>query len=87
MLRFEWNALKVGDAVLVHDDSSIPFDLRAGVVCMVDTRRDRSNDVGIRVEPSGDLVRPRRHAVHRAPLDRWFECWRCEETQRLARTA
>lgn len=79
MLGFEWNALKPGDRVLVHDDRDPGFVLREGVVRFVQTRTGAPNDVAIaldRTEPS--ITRPRRQAVHSAPIERHFECWRCD---------
>lgn len=78
MLPFQWNALRRGDGVLVHDDSSTGLDLANGVVAIVETRRGRTNDVAIRVRTTGRLVRPRREAVHQVPIDQRFSCWRCD---------
>lgn len=77
MLRFEWNSLRTGDQVMVHDDLDPDLALHEGVVTLVETERRRANDVAIRIEHPGRLVvRPRRHAVHLLPLDR-RSCWRC----------
>lgn len=79
MLGFEWNALKPGDRVLVHDDRDPGLALHPGVVHLVQTRAGALNDVAIRLARTGpSVVRPRRQAVHGAPLDRHFECWRCD---------
>lgn len=78
MLAFQWNALKCGDPVLVHDDDSPGLDIHDGVVTIVETRRGGSNQVGIRIGATGKIVRPRRHAVHQLPPDRRFSCWRCD---------
>lgn len=79
MLAFQWNALRVGDPVLVHDDGDRALTLHAGVVELVQTRRAAANELAIRVDhdPSR-IVRPRRQAVHIAPIDRRFVCWRCD---------
>jgi hypothetical protein len=80
MLPFQWNALKVGDEVIVHDDRDSLLTLREGVVSIVDSCRASANDVGVRLH--GDdpaIIRPRRHAVHMVPLDRRFTCWRCDQ--------
>ena len=75
MLTFEWNSLRVGERVLVHDDDDPSLTLHEGVVRLVETRDGAANDVGIRVD--GKLRRVRRHAVHLLPLDR-RNCWRCD---------
>ncbi len=79
MLRLQWNALQVGDEVLVHDDADISLRLQRGTVTMVQTAH-RSNDVGVRVTgQSGQVrvVRPSRLSVHLDPRDTTEECWRC----------
>ncbi len=48
MLRFEWNALRTGDHVLVHDPRTAEMTLTGGVVTGVDTKKS-ANVVGIRV--------------------------------------
>ena len=75
MLTFEWNALGVGDHVVVHDDRDPGLTLHDGVVRIVEARRGVANDVRIRVD--GAVRRVRRHAVHMLPLDR-RDCWRCD---------
>ena len=80
MLRLQWNALKVGDRVLVHDDADISLRLQPGMVAMVQTAH-RSNDVGVRVTGrSGQVgvVRPTRLSVHLDPRDVSEACWRCD---------
>ena len=76
MLTFRWNALRTGDRVLVHDDNSAGLDTNEGVVAIVQPRRASTNDVAIRADPTGRVVRLRRRAVHQLPLDRRFTCWR-----------
>jgi hypothetical protein len=87
MLAFQWDALKVGDHVLVHEDADPRFGLRDGTVAMVDTRPGGGHDVGIRIT-SGvtHIERPRRSAVHLVPLDT-ASCWRCELIAAPADTA
>jgi hypothetical protein len=77
MLGFQWNALRTGDHVLVHDDLTAGFDLGEGIVTLIDTRAGQANDIAIRLTATGELLRPRRHAVHLLPLDHRFTCWRC----------
>jgi hypothetical protein len=81
MLNFEWNALRVGDKVLVHDSADSELRLLPGVVSIVESARG-SNDIGIRVALGGDALRvdrPRRLAVHVDPLDPTGSCWRCDD--------
>lgn len=75
----EWNALRVGDQVLVHDDLDPAMALSPGVVATIRTRT-ASNDLAIRVSDSGGksaVVSPRRLAVHLQQLDPDELCWRC----------
>ena len=79
MLKFQWDALRRGDAVLVHA-SDADLGLRAGVVTLVDARPS-GHDVGIRLTtgtPTGSVVRPGRFAVHLATVDD-HDCWRCRD--------
>ena len=81
MLRLEWNALRVGDKVFVHDASDAELRLVPGVVAMVESAKS-SDDIGIRIAPDHDVggrvVRPRRLAVHLDPVDPTQSCWRCD---------
>lgn len=86
MLRLEWNALRPGDRVVVHDDDATGFPLCDGVVAVVQPTRGAS-DVAVRIERDGSgsaVVRPRRLAVHLAPIDPMRWCWRCDVTARRA---
>ena len=79
MQVFQWNALRVGDHVRVHDDLATGFALHDGVVALVQTYPHRPNDVGIRVrDVSGAVAHPRRHAVHLDRGDTNDACWRCD---------
>ena len=79
MLKFEWNTLRTGDDVLVHDPATAEAALLPGVVTTVHTHK-RQNEVGIRVAAKGRtaILWPARLAVHRAPRDPRVPCWRCE---------
>ena len=80
MLRLHWNALQVGDKVLVHDDADVSLRLQPGIVAMVQTAHG-SNDLGVRVtgrDGQVSVVRPSRLAVHLDPRDASEECWRCD---------
>ena len=80
MLNFEWNSLRKGDRVLVHDPGSADLALVAGVVAWVD-RRKGANGVGIRVTASGGeavALWPSSLTVHADPPDPAEPCWRCQ---------
>jgi hypothetical protein len=80
VLRLQWNALQVGDKVLVHDDADASLRLQPGIVAMVQTAHG-SNDLGVRVTgQSGhvSVVRPSRLSVHLDPRDVTEDCWRCD---------
>jgi hypothetical protein len=81
MLVFQWNALRVGDHVLVHDDRASAPGLSDGVVAIVQTYPHEPNDVAIRLSGDADVVlHPRRHAVHVDGVDARRDCWRCAAT-------
>jgi hypothetical protein len=79
MLRFNWDVLRVGDRVLLHDSDTADLALVSGVVAMVDTKK-RSNRIGIRIGSTTGkvIIWPSRLAVHLDPRDPTEECWRCE---------
>jgi hypothetical protein len=82
MLRYEWNALRVGDRVVVHDPVGTEFPLLAGTVAMVETTRSQraANGVGIHVPTDGGghrVVWPSLLAAHHDPPDPSEDCWRC----------
>ncbi len=80
MLRLEWNALRAGDEVVVHDPGDPGMRLLPGVVTMVQTAKD-SNDIGIRVaspDRGSKVLRPARLTVHLDPLGPTPGCWRCD---------
>ena len=81
MLRFEWNALQLGDAVAVHNPSSVDTGLLTGTVVMVEPKRSKHgvNGIGIRVETAGghQIVWPSHLTAHHDPPDPRDRCWRC----------
>lgn len=80
-MKFEWNALRVGNKVLMHDPRDKGMRLLHGVVAIVDTVAG-SNDLAIRVTPKGEastVLRPRRLTVHLDPRDLADACWRCDD--------
>jgi hypothetical protein len=86
VVRFEWNALHVGDRVLAHDPRDVEMALVPGVVVMVQTAPG-SNDIGIRVTGEGGdamVLRPKRLTVHPDPQDTSEDCWRCDEISAAA---
>ena len=77
MLRLHWNALRVGDQVLVHNDDELSTPLAEGTIKIVQTRPDGWNHLAIRLTGStGHVIRPRGGACHLLPL-RPEDCWRC----------
>lgn len=76
MIRFQWNALRVGDHVRVHGDGGV---LQDGAVAFIDVL-EGSNGVGIRVAGAGgNAVRwPNRLAVHNPKGDVDDPCARCD---------
>jgi hypothetical protein len=82
MIRLQWNGLRPGDHVEVHDDTDPAMALTGGTVELVQTAVD-SNDLAIRIRPlhgPSRVVRPRRLAVHLLPHDPGEDCWRCRLT-------
>lgn len=78
MLLFQWNALRVGDLVDVHDDKAVGFDIHRGVVSNVQTHGHDANEVTIRCDDlDRAALRPRRDAVHLVPYHDAATCWRC----------
>ena len=82
MLRFEWNALRAGDHLLVHDPRTAEITITAGAVATVDTHK-AANGVGIRID-GAELLWPSYLAVHRDPIDPDDPCWRCQELAQRA---
>jgi hypothetical protein len=81
VLKFEWNALRRGDHVLVHDPHTAEMTLTDGVVTGVDINKG-GNGVGIRVGADrGEtaILWPSHLVVHRDPPDPTEPCWRCQE--------
>lgn len=81
MLKFQWNALRRGDPVFVHDDSEPDLGPRAGVITLIDVR-PRGPDVGTRLTtgtPTAPIVRPGRFAVQLATMID-DDSWRCTDT-------
>ncbi len=79
MLRFQWNALRLGDPALVHDSRGFDMVPVSGVVAMVKARKG-SNSVGIRVATSDEgrmILWPARLAVHQVLGTPPELCWRC----------
>jgi hypothetical protein len=83
VLRFDWNALRVSDAVVLHDPSDPEFALITGTVVMLETKHSRRgvSGVGIRVatDDGHRVVWPSYLTFHHHPPDPSQKCWRCEE--------
>jgi hypothetical protein len=78
MLRLDWNLLRRGDRVMVHDTDDPQRRLVAGVVTAV-VETTGSNEVSIRVISPGGvrMIQPQRLSVHHDPVDFDGQCWRC----------
>ncbi len=86
MFRFQWDSLRRGDRVLIHDADALDLGVRPGVVALVDAT-GRRRDVAVRYTDGADaghVVRPGRFATHYDPLTDVAGCWRCEEAQTAA---
>lgn len=85
MLRLEWNALRVGDRVLVHDTTKGGDTLAPGTVAMITMQRS-SNGVGIRISRAGAgyILWPSELAVHHDPRSPDRPCWRCQTIMEAA---
>ena len=93
MLKFQWNALHVGDRVDVHDPEDASMRLVPGIVTMVQSRSG-ANDIGILLDATvgvagapgtpAHVVRPARLAVHLDATDAGRGCWRCADAEHPA---
>ena len=86
MVRLQWNALRVGDRVLVHDPGDPAMQLLPGVVAMVQSLQG-PNDIGFRVARRNgrlSVLRRSRLAVHSDPRDTTEDCWRCDAIAAVA---
>ncbi len=80
MIRHQWNALHIGQHVLVHDEDDPASPLVPGRVTAVEAANG-SNNVTIRISPPGRrgrVIQPRRLAVHLDSGESTERCWRCE---------
>jgi hypothetical protein len=88
MIRLQWNALRVGQHVLVHDDTEAGQPLVPGRVTEVETAPG-ANEIGIRIPSTrgpSKVVHPSRLAVHLDELEPEARCWRCEASADHARS-
>ena len=81
MLRFQWDGLRRGDHILVHDVGTPDLGLRPAMVILVDSTGPR-RDIAARYMDgpgAGRVVRPGRFASHLDPLTAADvgACWRC----------
>jgi len=84
MLRFQWNALRPGQRVNVHDPADHEMALIPGVVVMTESHFGRRGTNGVAIRVTGAdgttrVVRPSHLAVHLDPIDPGEPCWRCDE--------
>lgn len=79
MIRSEWNELRVGEHVRVHEETDAGWVLVPGRVTTV-VSAPGSNDVAIRLPSKrgpSRIVHPRRLLVHPEELGADSRCWRC----------
>ena len=88
MLRLDWNALRPGDRVLVHQHVGGNDRLVAGVVTAVEPTAG-SNDIAVRLSHSGrtETVHPQRLQVHHDPIEVDGSCWRCATPRAVPQVA
>lgn len=84
MLKFQWNALRLGHRVTVHDPATPGADLAPGTVVMIETPAARKGAAGVGIRVTDDTgattVRwPSYLTVHLDPDDGTEPCWRCDE--------
>lgn len=87
MLKFEWNALRIGDRVLVHDANSPQLTLLRGIVSVIDARKGAKR-AGVRFSGSDDqhgIRWPSYSMMHRDPRASGDHCWRCDEAADVPR--
>ena len=78
MLEFQWNALRLGDRVVIHDDLDPTFGLHDATVSLVRPHFPGASEIGVRRDDQPTVMfRPWRHAVHLTPVACDPECWRC----------
>ena len=78
MLSFEWNGLRAGDRVFMHDGTKAARAVVPGVVTAVELHKVY-NGVGITVARAGGrqaIVWPSPFVVHHDASDQ--RCWRCQ---------
>jgi len=78
MLTYEWNALRAGDRVFMHDATKATCAVIPGVVTTVDMH-EGYHGVGIRgvgVGARRGIVWPSPLVVHHDAADE--RCWRCQ---------
>lgn len=78
MDRFDWNSLRPGAQLLVHDPPFPPTPARRAHVVRVMVQPRGVNGVVVRMDASGEVVLPRLTAVHHA-LQPGESCWRCAD--------
>lgn len=87
MTRFDWDGLRPGDRVAVHDPAAVS-ESRPGVVVFVTVRPRVPNEVGIRVGTGESVVLTwgPMAAIHHDALQPDETCWRCQEAAKAAPT-
>jgi hypothetical protein len=81
MLKLDWQYIRVGTPVLVHEPADPLAPLRSGVVVIAQREAHRTR-VGIRLtstDESSAPIWPSANDVHLDPHGADDPCWRCDE--------
>jgi len=88
MNRFDWDGLRLGDPVFVHDRTRADGPADRGDVIFVTVRSHRrGNEVGVKLDGDGTVVWPSWNGVHRDAVAAAGECWRCDANSAAAASA
>jgi hypothetical protein len=79
--RFEWDGLRPGDEVFVHDPPTGDGPAQRGTVLYLTVQVRRPNEIGVRLD-DGAVVWPSARTVHHDRVAPLGSCWRCADVQR-----
>ena len=81
MLRFQWDSLRRGDHILVHDVRTADLGLRPAVVELVDSSGpDATSPPATPTDPTpAGSFAPAASRSHPDPVTGAADCWRCAE--------
>lgn len=85
MIRGEWNNLRVGDLVQVHEPAFPATAATTGEVERIRIRAHGTSEVAIRLfDGERTLVWPQLTTVHRSARPSTAACWRCRALDGVA---